>query len=104
MDERDESDEMLYATNESQEMLYHDDEKEEIGIPFGSPRLFHDYRNKKKARESTLTMNYERDANLAEANTLGKNVGRLEKQLSKSTGRSHSVFLFLFFSICLLVC
>ena len=79
MDERDESDEMLYATNESQEMLYHDDEKEEIGIPFGSPRLFHDYRNKKKARESTLTMNYERDANLAEANTLGKNVGRLEK-------------------------
>ena len=104
VDERDESDEMLYATNESQEMLYHDDEKEEIGIPFGSPRLFHDYRNKKKARESTLTMNYERDANLAEANTLGKNVGRLEKQLSKSTGRSHSVFLFLFFSICLLVC
>ena len=82
VDERDESD----------EMLYHDDEKEEIGIPFGSPRLFHDYRNKKKARETTLTMNYERDANLHEANTLGKNVGRIEKQLSKSSGRSHSVF------------
>ena len=94
MDERDESD----------EMLYHDDEKEEIGIPFGSPRLFHDYRNKKKARETTLTMNYERDANMHEANTLGKNVGRIEKQLSKSSGRSHSVFCSCLFhlSSCLL--
>ena len=47
---------------------------EEIGIPFGSPRLFHDYRNKKKARESTRTIQYEKDANLHEAHTLGSTI------------------------------
>jgi hypothetical protein len=57
---------------------------EEIGIPFGSPRLFHDYRNKQKAREVTATLRFEHDANLHEAQTLGSTV------FFHSTGLQHS--------------
>ena len=49
-------------------------EPEQIGIPFGSPRLFHDYRNKQKAKEATDLIQYEHDANLKEAQHLGSTV------------------------------
>ena len=48
--------------------------KDEIGIPYGSPRLFHDYRNKEKAREVTAQFKFEQDANLREAQMLGSTV------------------------------
>jgi hypothetical protein len=59
---------------EQEEEEEQEQEEEQIGIPFGSPRLFHDYRNKKKAREATLRMKYEMDAHINEASKLDSTI------------------------------